>query len=240
VAIWICFLIRAFFHCAALPLWEGFDEWSHSGVVQRMALRGELMVSRESPLPRNTAASLDLASLPWEMRSLPPPSVTHDAFWRLDSAERARREALLRAVPPAWALEDSTVLKVHEGLHGPLYGWLMAPVAPHGAECRRFPERAPRGRTGGPSRGITVRGGAGCIHVHRPFVPLAVARRRTRQSVHVADCAERERSTLRERRTGGDAEGQADGARNVAGLRVYRCPGCGARNPFAGDPPENA
>jgi len=56
-AIWLCFLARAFFYCAALPLWEGFDEWSHFGVVERMAFRGELLVSRDSPLPMRKSVS---------------------------------------------------------------------------------------------------------------------------------------------------------------------------------------
>jgi hypothetical protein len=128
LAIWLCFLARAFFYCAALPLWEGFDEWSHFGVVQRMAFRGEPLVSRESPLPRDVAASLEMVPLPWELRQYSPPSATHDVFWRLDPAERARREALFRAIPPAWALEDTANFKTYEGLQGPLYGWTMTPL----------------------------------------------------------------------------------------------------------------
>ena len=53
LAIWLCFLARAFFYCAALPLWEGYDEWSHFAVVQRMAFRGEPLVSRDSPISRD-------------------------------------------------------------------------------------------------------------------------------------------------------------------------------------------
>ncbi|MBZ5729136.1 MAG: hypothetical protein LAP87_29690 [Acidobacteriia bacterium] len=128
VAIWFCFLARAFFYCAVLPLWEGFDEWSHFGVVQRMAFRGEPLVSRDSPLPGDAAASLDLVPLPWELRNFAPPSATHDVFWRLPPAERARRESLFRAISPAWALQDAANLKTYEGLQGPLYGWIMTPV----------------------------------------------------------------------------------------------------------------
>jgi hypothetical protein len=128
LAIWICFLLRALFYCAALPLWEGFDEWSHFGVVERMAFRGEPLVSRESPLPRDAAASLELVPLPWELRGYSLPSVTHDAYWRLDPAERARRESAFRAIQPEWAREDTGNFKTYEGLQGPLYGWTMAPL----------------------------------------------------------------------------------------------------------------
>ena len=128
LAVWLCFLVRAFFYCAAFPLWEGFDEWAHFAVVERMAFRGEPLVSRDSPLPRDVAASLDLVPLPWELRTLGRPSLTHDDFWRLPPAERARRESLFRAIKPAWALEDTGNLKAYEGLQGPLYGWIMTPL----------------------------------------------------------------------------------------------------------------
>src|ERR1035437_6719598 len=82
LAIWLCFLARAFFYGAALPLWEGYDEWSHFAVVQRMAFRGEPLVSRFSQIPRDVAASLQLAPVSWECRYLPPPSATHHHFPR--------------------------------------------------------------------------------------------------------------------------------------------------------------
>ena len=127
-AIWVCFLARAFFYCAALPLWEGFDEWSHFGVVQRMAFRGEALVSRDAPLPRDTTDSIRTAPLPWEMREYGSPTVTHDAFWKLPAEERSRREAAFWAIQPEWAREDGAPWKTYEGLQGPLSGWLMTPV----------------------------------------------------------------------------------------------------------------
>jgi hypothetical protein len=129
LAIWFCFLARAFFYCAALPLWEGYDEWSHFAVVQRMVFHGEALVSRDRQIPRDVAASLQLAPVAWECRQLPPPSATHDDFWRLPPAERARREAAFRAIPSAWAFQDSTGnLTTYEGLQGPLAAWVMSPI----------------------------------------------------------------------------------------------------------------
>jgi hypothetical protein len=129
LAIWFLFLARVFFYCAALPLWEGYDEWAHFSVIRRMALRGEALVQRESPVPFDVAKSLDLAPSPWALRDMPPPAATHDAYWRLSAAERSRRELLFRAMPAAWASEDSASgLTAYEALQPPLYGWLMVPV----------------------------------------------------------------------------------------------------------------
>jgi hypothetical protein len=127
-AIWLCFVARGFFFCAALPLWEGLDEWSHFGVVQRMVFRGELLVDRDSPLPRDTTESLQVVPLPWELRSYAAPSMAHDDFWRLPAEERARREAAFREIRPEWAREDAAPHRTYEGLQGPIAYWVMAPV----------------------------------------------------------------------------------------------------------------
>src|ERR1035438_2738838 len=114
LAIWLCFLARAIFYCAALPLWEGYDEWSHFATVQRMAFRGEPLVSRFSQIPRDVAASLELAPVSWECRYLPPPSATYDQLWRL---------------PPAEPLAASPgTHKPYGGLRAPLAAWILTPV----------------------------------------------------------------------------------------------------------------
>jgi hypothetical protein len=125
-AIWVCFLVRGLFYCAALPLWEGFDEWAHFGTASRVALRGELLVSRDSPLPRDIAVSIRSAPMPWELRGFGPTVMAHDEFWRLPSEARERREQQFREIPFDWSQWDDSVWKTYEGLQGPLYYWLMA------------------------------------------------------------------------------------------------------------------
>ena len=125
----MCFLVRTVFYATALPVWEGFDEWSHFAVIQRMAFRGEELVARDSPVSRAVKESLELCPVPWELRRLPWPSVTQDIYWRLPVEERIRRENLFKAIPAAWAKEDSIgSLRAYEALQPPLYGWLMVPV----------------------------------------------------------------------------------------------------------------
>ncbi len=130
IALWICFLARGAFYAAAFPLWEGFDEWAHFAVIQRIALRGERLVDRSSPISRQIHESLELAPVPWELRYLPLPSMTHDAYWRLPAEERSRREAQFRGMPSGWAREDAAgSLTAYEALQPPLYYWIAAPVA---------------------------------------------------------------------------------------------------------------
>ncbi len=128
-AIWVCFLARGAFYSAAFPLWEGFDEWAHFAVIERMAVRSEVLVWRDSPVSREIDASLKLAPVPWELRSLPPPSLTEDAYWRLSADERAGRQDRFYSIPASWAREDaSSGMAAYEALQAPVYYWMAAPV----------------------------------------------------------------------------------------------------------------
>jgi len=127
-AIWACFLARLLFYCAMLPLWEGYDEWAHFAVIRHVAA-GEALVSRQAAIPRDVQASLGLAPVPWEMRSLGPPALTEDAYWRLPADARAERQQALRAMPRSWQREDGAGgFTAYEALQPPLYYWIMALV----------------------------------------------------------------------------------------------------------------
>jgi len=129
LAIWACFLVRLLFYSSMLPLWEGYDEWSHFAVIRAMALGGEILVARDQGIPRDVEASLEIAPVPWEMRSLPPPSLSEDEFWALPPTVRQQRQAAFRAMPVEWSRQaGSGALKAYEALQAPLYYWLMAPV----------------------------------------------------------------------------------------------------------------
>jgi 4-amino-4-deoxy-L-arabinose transferase-like glycosyltransferase len=129
LAVWACFAVRLLFYAATLPLWEGYDEWAHFAVIRHMAIGGELLVARQAPIPRDVEASFRLAPVPWEMRSLPPPSLTEDSYWQLGGEERERRERALRAMPEEWAREDGAgPFTAYEALQPPLYYWIMAPA----------------------------------------------------------------------------------------------------------------
>ena len=124
--IWACCAIRLLFYASMLPLWEGFDEWAHFGVIRATA-HGALLPARDTRISRDVEASLHAAPLPWALRQLPSPSVTHDDFWQLSQAERDARRAAFQSIPRAWANENGE-LPAYETQQPPLYYWLMAPV----------------------------------------------------------------------------------------------------------------
>jgi hypothetical protein len=112
-AIWICGLLRLMWYATALPLWEGYDEWAHFAVVRTMS-GGHPLVARDAPIPADVVASLQSAPVPWELRALPAPARTHDAFW-------AGQPSTSPAAP--WPR-----LAAYEALQPPLYYWLMTPL----------------------------------------------------------------------------------------------------------------
>jgi len=129
-AVWTCFVARLAFYSCMLPLWEGYDEWAHFSVIRSMAVNHQALVARDAPVPRDVEASLQLAPVPWEMRYLPPPWLTQDAFWNLPAELRAHREAAFRNMPRAWSRQAGTgPFLTYEALQPPLYYWVMTPAA---------------------------------------------------------------------------------------------------------------
>jgi hypothetical protein len=128
IVIWLCFLARGFFYCIALPLWEGFDEYSHFSYVQHVA-RGELLVRPETRATREVERSIELAPMPWTLRNEPPPHETYECYFRLPAEQRARRERELRSLTPS--PEDALTPLPAETQQPPLSYWLMAFVYKH-------------------------------------------------------------------------------------------------------------
>jgi 4-amino-4-deoxy-L-arabinose transferase-like glycosyltransferase len=128
-AIWLCFLARLAFYSAMLPLWEGYDEWSHFAVIRSVAWRGGLLPARQDPIPRDVELSMDMAPVPWEMRASPAPALTEDAYWLLPPEARSLRESAFRAIPPQTSRQDGVgPMMSYEAMQAPLYYWIMAPV----------------------------------------------------------------------------------------------------------------
>jgi Dolichyl-phosphate-mannose-protein mannosyltransferase len=130
--IWLCFILRGFFYCSFLPLWEGYDEWAHFAYVERLATSGRLLADRSEPVSRRVQASMQLVPMPWGTAK---PAISEDEYWRLPPAERAARVQQLRAIPLAWSSQpDPSGPPIYEALQPPLYYWIEAPL------CRLFPD----------------------------------------------------------------------------------------------------
>jgi Dolichyl-phosphate-mannose-protein mannosyltransferase len=126
-AIWLCFLARGLFYCSFLPLWEGYDEWAHFAVIDRMVTSGRLLIDRKERASCEVEQSLELAPVPWELRTMPPPSLTQDAYWQLASRERSERQQRLRqAAREATREPCPSAPPIYEALQAPLYYWLLS------------------------------------------------------------------------------------------------------------------
>src|ERR1700678_3594428 len=80
--IWLCFLVRGLFYSSFLPLWEGYDEWTHFAYIQQLATHGGVLVDPNQLASQEVWVSLQLAPVPWELRSWSAPFLTEDAYWR--------------------------------------------------------------------------------------------------------------------------------------------------------------
>lgn len=89
---WIIFLARGFFYVSFLPLWEGFDEWAHCAVIQRLALGKQLLTARGERVSREIDASLKAA--PWVDGPL-----NRYEYWRMPDSSRLNYEQTLRSIP---------------------------------------------------------------------------------------------------------------------------------------------
>lgn len=127
--LWCLFGARALFYCSAVPMWEGFDEYAHFAMVQRIALGRGLPDLDHAVMSRGVAASLELVPLPALVADRERGWLSHEQFWQLPPEERARRSTELRRLPADWAGQPSDPpLRSWEAQQAPLYYWLLAPV----------------------------------------------------------------------------------------------------------------
>jgi 4-amino-4-deoxy-L-arabinose transferase-like glycosyltransferase len=123
--LWLCFLVRATFYASTMPMWEGFDEYSHFGVIEHIALHHDIPDHRTTNTPRPVGESLKLAPWAWLEHDNDKGHLSYEAYWALDPADRAAREQKLRSMPEVWASQDSDPpLQLWEAQQPPLFYWL--------------------------------------------------------------------------------------------------------------------
>ena len=127
-AIWLCFLARAIFYASALPLWEGFDEYSHFAFVQRIALHHDLPDVRTANSSRQVTESLKLLPAPW-LTHWDEKRISYEDYWLLPTGERWRRDAALRSISSSWERDPADPpLQLWEAQQTPLFYWIAAPI----------------------------------------------------------------------------------------------------------------
>lgn len=94
VAVWVAFVVRGAYYCAAQPLWEGVDEWAHFAYVQALAETGVIpqRMDRVGPVVER---SLELVPLAPAAAQFVPGTTTHAEYRKLPEAVRREREALV-------------------------------------------------------------------------------------------------------------------------------------------------
>ena len=103
--LWACFVLRGTFYAFAIPLWEGFDEYSHYARIEIVATEGR-EPSRTTPVPQDVAETL--SQVPVKNGGM-----TFDEYWKL--APDARH----RSFPTRSA-------EVYQAQQPPLFYWLSA------------------------------------------------------------------------------------------------------------------
>ena len=99
--IWACFLARALFYCAAVPLWEGYDEYSHFALIQYVASHhGRFPLGAIPPnCSRAVSESRRLTPGPWILRDSNRGILTYEEYFSLPLSEQNARRARLENLP---------------------------------------------------------------------------------------------------------------------------------------------
>src|SRR5262245_14949100 len=94
--IWFTFLIRGAFYSLLIPMWEGWDEYSHFDFIQQLTL-GNGLPPPDHHVSEESSQSMKLAPAPLTLSYLG--LTTHDDFWQLPDIERQRRAEALKGIP---------------------------------------------------------------------------------------------------------------------------------------------
>jgi hypothetical protein len=128
--IWCCFLARAWFYCAAVPLWEGYDEYSHFALIQYVFTHhGNFPLGAIPPgISRAVSASRKLTPGAWVIHDARNGILSYEDYFDLPTAERNSRRARLENIPLEWSRQEAGPDEpIYEAQQAPLYYWIMAP-----------------------------------------------------------------------------------------------------------------
>jgi 4-amino-4-deoxy-L-arabinose transferase-like glycosyltransferase len=128
--IWCCFLGRALFYCAAVPLWEGYDEYSHFALVQYVATHhGRFPLGAVPPnISRAISESRSLTPGAWVIHDAGSGILSYEEYFSLPPVEQNARRGRLENLPVEWyGQEAARKESLYEAQQPPLYYWILAP-----------------------------------------------------------------------------------------------------------------
>lgn len=78
--LWLCVFAKLIFYSSFVPLWEGYDEFSHFAFVEHLVKTRTLPDLRNAPTAPEIVESLRAGPVPWTIRNWTG-SMTYDDFW---------------------------------------------------------------------------------------------------------------------------------------------------------------
>jgi 4-amino-4-deoxy-L-arabinose transferase-like glycosyltransferase len=117
--IWLTFIVRGTFYSVLIPIWEGFDEYSHFDFLEYLS-NGNGLPEPEHHISAEISQSLKLAPAPFTLSYLS--LTTHDEFWQLPSEERSRRAVAMNEIPQ-YLQQQPGKEPMLESKQPPLYYW---------------------------------------------------------------------------------------------------------------------
>ncbi len=125
--IWSIFIVKGFFYCSFMPLWEGYDEWSHFGHIQSLVENKSLFADRDKSVSSEVLNSILNTPVAWEVRYYTDSLLTHDQYWKLSNIKRNELQANIQNISASnLNTSPDSPFKIYEALQPPLYYWIMS------------------------------------------------------------------------------------------------------------------
>lgn len=120
-------VLNAVLYAGLLPLWDGFDEPFHYGIVQQWSRHGAAPELGVTVLSREIWDSLAAAPVSGQVRANIGAGTSFPEYFRMPEAQRIQMRSRLEALPPSEALEPSQSPN-YEAQQMPLAYLLLAPL----------------------------------------------------------------------------------------------------------------
>jgi len=123
VVLWAVFALRGVFLVIAIPIWEGFDEPAHFGLIHEVS-QSKRWPLKTDPLPKEVLRSLRYLPLPNPLAT--PPLRNHRDYWRDHRPGECPSSEREEFGDVSWAIAPEH--RQYEAQQAPAYYLAMAPL----------------------------------------------------------------------------------------------------------------